>query len=893
MSARGGVRTTCPYCGVGCGVLARAGPAGAAVAGDPEHPANRGRLCSKGTHLADTLALGGRLLHPVVDGRRTGWDAALQRVAGTFAETVRAHGPDSVAFYVSGQLLTEDYYVANKLMKGFIGGANIDTNSRLCMASAVAGHKRAFGADTVPGVYADLEEADLVVLVGSNLSWCHPVLHQRLAAARAARRTRVVVVDPRRTATCDLADLHLPLAAGSDVALLGGLLAHLERTGAVDSAYVRRHVSGAGAALEAARELTPRKAARLTGLDAGPLAAFYRMFAETERVVTLFSQGVNQSSAGTDKVNAILNCHLATGRIGRPGMGPFSVTGQPNAMGGREVGGLANMLAAHMEIADPAHRRIVRDFWQAPRIATRPGLRAVELFEAVATGRVRALWIMATNPAVSLPRAGAVGPALARCPFVVVSDVVRGTDTARHADVLLPSTAWGEKDGTVTNSERCISRQRPFLPAPGEARADWWQVCEVARRMGFARAFPYRHPAEIFAEHAALSGAGNDGGRDFDISAYAGITRPAYDALEPFRWPRPAGRAAPGPRFFADGGFFTRDRRAVMVPTPYRAPASSVSPRFPLVLNTGRIRDQWHTMTRTAKSATLMSHRPEPFVEVHPEDAARHGIEDAALVRVSSRHGSAVLRAVVTSELRPGTVFAPIHWSRQHASDASVGTLVGAHTDPVSAQPEFKFTPVAVAPFKAAWHGFAATLARPSTAGADYWAVARTATGWRTELAARDAPDDWAGAARRILGAGPAAELVTYCDHAAGRHRFACYSDDRLAGVLFVSRTPVPETRNWAVARIGDAQADRWTVLAGQAGGTVPDVGAIVCACFQVGQKQIAGAVESGACASVADVGVHLGAGTNCGSCRPEIARLVVEAGATGATEAAAGGRRP
>ncbi|MCB1420721.1 MAG: molybdopterin-dependent oxidoreductase, partial [Notoacmeibacter sp.] len=462
------VKTTCPYCGVGCGVIATAKPDGRiSIKGDPDHPANFGRLCSKGTALGETLGLDGRLLSPEIGGRRAGWDEALNLVADRFRETIEAHGPDSVAFYVSGQILTEDYYVANKLMKGFIGSANIDTNSRLCMASSVAGHRRAFGSDTVPGCYDDLDQADVIVLTGSNLLWCHPVLYQRIAAAKQKRpEMRVVLIDPRRTKTADLADMHLALAPDSDIALFNGLLTRISDADLVRSEWTGKHTTGLQAALGAAHDWTPEAVARATGLPLSDVEAFYSLWCGSEKVVTCYSQGVNQSSHGTDKVNAIINCHLATARIGKPGMGPFSLTGQPNAMGGREVGGLANMLAAHMEIENPDHRALVRDFWGSPAIASRPGLKAVDMFRAVADGRIKAIWIMGTNPVVSMPEADNVADALGRCPFVVVSDVVDDTDTLRLAHVRLPALAWGEKSGTVTNSERRISRQRPFLPAP-------------------------------------------------------------------------------------------------------------------------------------------------------------------------------------------------------------------------------------------------------------------------------------------------------------------------------------------------------------------------------------------------------------------------------------------
>src|SRR6202163_3446493 len=504
------VRTTCPYCGVGCGLLAQPDDGGgAAIAGDPTHPANFGKLCSKGSALGETLGLSGRLLNPLARGpdgayARIDWATALDRVAVGFRSIIERDGPDAVAFYLSGQLLTEDYYVANKLMKGFIGSANVDTNSRLCMASTVAGQRRAFGADTVPGSYADLDLADLVVLVGSNAAWCHPVLFQRIMRNKAQRGARVVVIDPRRTVTAQEADLFLGIAPGTDTVLFCGLLVHLAERGALDAAYVEAHTSGFAQTLARAREIAPDAGAtaRACGVAEADIAHFFNLFYASARTVTAFSQGVNQSAQGTDKVNAIINCHLATGRIGRPGMGPFSLTGQPNAMGGREVGGLANQLAAHMGFA-PEEIDRVRRFWNAPRMARREGRKAVQMFEAIERGEIKALWIMATNPAVSLPRAAAVRAALKRLELFVVSENVLSNDTVNagvHA--LLPAAAWGEKDGTVTNSERRISRQRRFLPPPSEAMPDWWIVSAVAQRLGFGAAFSFTSEADVFREHA-------------------------------------------------------------------------------------------------------------------------------------------------------------------------------------------------------------------------------------------------------------------------------------------------------------------------------------------------------------------------------------------------------
>ncbi|MGD9920736.1 MAG: molybdopterin-dependent oxidoreductase, partial [Pseudorhodoplanes sp.] len=533
------VRTTCPYCGVGCGVLASPdGQGGAMISGDPDHPANYGRLCSKGSALGETLALDTRLLHPMLrqpDGNlaRTDWETALGKVADGMRRIVDRDGPDAVAFYLSGQLLTEDYYVANKLVKGFVGTANVDTNSRLCMASSVAGHRRAFGADTVPGSYADLDEADLLILVGSNAAWCHPVLFQRMVRNRRERGARIVVIDPRRTVTAEEADLFLPIAPGMDSVLFAGLLAHLADTHALDLPYIESHTAGFEAALERCRMLAPDLdvVSARTGLDASDIQRFFDLFRSNERSVTCYSQGVNQSAQGTDKVNAIINCHLATGRIGKPGMGPFSLTGQPNAMGGREVGGLANQLAAHMSLIPGDIDRVAR-FWRAPRMAQREGHKAVQMFEAIARGEIKALWVMATNPVVSLPDAAMVREAVRKLELFVVSENVLSNDTVTSgAHILLPAAAWGEKSGTVTNSERRVSRQRTFLPLPGEAKPDWWIVAQVAQRLGFGNEFDYPSAADIFRVHAALSAFENGGARDFDIGAFADIDDTQFESL--------------------------------------------------------------------------------------------------------------------------------------------------------------------------------------------------------------------------------------------------------------------------------------------------------------------------------------------------------------------------
>src|SRR6266852_5720159 len=560
-------RTTCPYCGVGCGVLATPdGKGGAAISGDPDHPANLGRLCSKGSALGETLGLEDRLLYPMIRCdkgtlERVAWSDALDHVAHRFQHIIARDGPGAVAFYLSGQLLTADYYVTNKLMKGFIGSANVDTNSRLCMASSVAGQRRAFGSDTVPGTYEDLDAAELIILVGANTAWCHPVLFHRMVRNKQERGAKIIVIDPRRTATAEEADLFLGIAPGTDTALFCGLLAHLADRWALDYRYIDSYTTNFENALARAREIAPDLAAtaKITRLPTAHVARFFDLFLSTSKTVTCFSQGVNQSTQGTDKVNAIINCHLATGRIGRRGKGPFSLTGQPNAMGGREVGGLANMLAAHMAFTPEDVDRL-RRFWNSPRVAPREGLKAVQMFEAIARGRIKALWVMGTKPAVSLPDADAAREALKKLELLVISENVRSNDTVdAGAHVLLPAQAWGEKSGTVTNSERRISRQRAFLKPPGETKPDWWMVGEVAKRLGFGAAFNFSSAADIFREHAALSAFENNGSRDFDIGALQSLSDDAFDALAPVLWPIRLGDIEPQQRFFADGGFFTND----------------------------------------------------------------------------------------------------------------------------------------------------------------------------------------------------------------------------------------------------------------------------------------------------------------------------------------------
>ena len=882
------ILTTCPYCGVGCGISAKVTAANRTltIKGDTSHPANFGRLCSKGSALADTVGLEGRLLDPQIQGQNCGWDEALTLVANRFTRIIAEHGPDAVAFYGSGQLLTEDYYVANKLMKGFIGSGNMDTNSRLCMSSSVAGHKRAFGADSVPGCYEDVELADLIVFVGANSAWCHPVIYQRIKAAKSANpKLKIVVIDPRRTSTCEIADLHLPLAIGSDVLLFNGLLTYLNNSGNIDQAFVSGHTEGWRQILSLTTlDYSIQTISEGCRLPAEAIETFYQWFADNEKTVSLFSQGVNQSTSGTDKVNAIINCHLITGRIGKPGMGPFSLTGQPNAMGGREVGGLAHQLAAHMDFSNIKDINRVARFWESHNIALRSGLPAVALFDAVYDGKIKAVWIMGTNPVVSMPNADKVKQALQRCDFVVVSDCIALTDTTAYAHVLLPAQGWSEKDGTVTNSERRISRQRALFAPAGNAKPDWWIISQVGQRMGFKQAFDFQSPADIFREHAALSGFENDetcGLRDFDISGLAAISNSEYDALEPVQWPVNAKNPKGCKRLFTDKQFFTGSGKAQLIAARFNQPVNPPNDSYPLVLNTGRLRDQWHTMTRTALSAKLNRHKPEPFVEINPSDALRFGLSQNDLAEIESTWGTMKARVFISQEQPPGNVFVPMHWSNQFAKLARVGALVNPAVDALSKQPELKHTPVRIKPFKALWYGFVLTRRKIAVENMDYWVVNTTEHCYRYELAHTTKPDSWEEWAKEKLGyvLHPTSCWQEFYDSGLHDYRAAHIKDNRLESVIFISsRNQLPE-RNWLLnlfAQSSLSLQNRKSLLTGLPPLGETDQGTIVCACFNVGEKTIASAIETQKLRTVQDITRYLKAGGNCGSCIPEIKSILL-----------------
>ncbi|PYN98792.1 MAG: nitrate reductase catalytic subunit [Candidatus Rokuibacteriota bacterium] len=686
-------RTLCPYCGVGCGLLVRVEDGAVTrVKGDPDHPANFGDVCAKAVHLPPALRTPDRLLYPEIRSRRdrernrVPWELALRFTGERLGEIIAAHGPDAVAVYASGQLTTEEYYVASKLTKGFIGTNNFDTNSRLCMASAAVGYTRSLGADGPPTTYADIEEADCFFLIGTNTADCHPITFRRIRKRKLANADRVMVIvaDPRWTETADLADLHLPLRPGSDVALLNGMLHVLWTEGLVDFGFISRFTSGWRELTQALDRCPPQRAAELTGLSTEIIVNAARHFGRARRALTLWSMGVNQSHAGTDKNAAIINLHLATGQIGRPGAGPFSLTGQPNAMGGRETGGLSHLLPGYRHVTDAAARAEVERHWGvAPgAIRTAPGLSALEMFERAAAGEVRALWIMATNPAASMPDLDLVGKALRQAELVIVQDAYHPTETSVFADVLFPAAQWPEKDGVMTNSERRLTYLPKLVDPPGEALPDAMIVARLAAEMGFKHAFGQSSTAEIFTEFAALTAE--------SPCDYSGASHARLMGEGPLQWPVPTADHGGTPRLYTDARFPTADGRARFITVEPDDPAERPDDIFPLTLTTGRVRDHWHTLTRTANSPALMARTPEPLLEVHPHDARRAGLHDGDFVEITSRRGKAVAQCRVALTIREGTCFLPFHWGRRFGFYKSANNLTLSARDPLSQQPELK-----------------------------------------------------------------------------------------------------------------------------------------------------------------------------------------------------------
>lgn len=695
-------KTTCSYCGVGCGIIVKKDKKNRLVVeGDANHPVNKGMLCSKGMNLHYAVQdTSDRLLFPEMRWsrhhpyERVSWDAAMKRTAAVFRSIIDKHGPDAVGFYVSGQCLTEEYYIANKLVKGFIGTNNIDTNSRLCMSSAVAGYTKMLGEDAVPISYEDIELADCFLIAGANPAWCHPILFRRMEAHKQTNpNVKIILVDPRKTQSCSIADLHLQINPGSDIHLYHAIGRILIENGDVDKNFIEGHTEDFEYYRDSVFRTTVEEAARICDVpeDSIRLAASY--IADSKGFLTLWAMGLNQSVIGVNKNAALISLNLLTGHIGKPGSGPFSLTGQPNAMGGREVGGLATMLAAHRKIEDPKHRNEVADFWGVESLSEKPGLTAVEMIEALESGSLKAIWIVCTNPLVSLPDARRVEAALKKARFVVVQDISRKSDTLPFADVILPAAGHFEKEGTMTNSERRISHLSQVIPPPGEAKPDWEILSLFARTMNFS-GFDYDGPSQIYDEHCRLTK-----GTNIDIS---GLSYQRLKSEGTFQWPVPSENHPGTRRLFTDHSFFTKTKKARFLPLEDPENHSEeVTGDLPLILTTGRIRDQWHTMTKTGKVNKLRQHIDKPYVEINPFDALNRNIRQGDVVEVVNARGTVRVCAKITEDIKKGVVFLPMHWGKILTQDeARANNLTGTLIDPVSKEPDLKFAAVEVKAYR-------------------------------------------------------------------------------------------------------------------------------------------------------------------------------------------------
>ncbi len=690
-------KTVCPYCGVGCGVILETGGGKVLdVRGDPDHPSNKGKLCSKGLNLHHTIHNKDRLTHPLVRDSKnspftsTTWDRALDRIADKFRSLLDTYGPGSIAFYISGQLLTEDYYVVNKLSKGFLKVNNLDSNSRLCMSSAVMGYRRAFGVDAPPCSYEDLSYTDCVFIIGSNMAYCHPVVFMQLSEEKEKRGDdlKIIVADPRKTPTAGIADIFIPVEPGTDVALLNSMIYVLIENNLVDQEYINAYTEGFDALKKTVKEYAPEKVSKICGIPASLIIESALTFGRAQAAMTFWAMGLNQSSSGTDKNNALLNLSIVTGNIGKPGAGPFSLTGQANAMGGRETGGLANILPGHRYMANDNHRKQIAEAWGTDELSSEKGLTAVEIYDGIEKGEIKAVWIICTNPVVSLPNGSKVEDALKKAELVVVQDIFHPTDTSIFADILLPAAGFSEKEGTMTNQERRISYIARAIDPPGKALPDWQILTKFAHKMGFKEYFNYEKAEDVFEEYKKLNV-----GQDVDIS---GVTYERLKSAGPVQWPCPDSGHPGTPRLYTDGIFHTDTKKAKIISVQYNPPKETTDLEYPLIFTTGRIRDQWHTMTKTGKVESLMMSEPEPVLELNPEDAERYGLRDGELVLVESRRGKATLKCNTTDKIKKGTVFLPFHWGRLLAGNGRANLLTIEAIDPYSQQPEFKACAVRV-----------------------------------------------------------------------------------------------------------------------------------------------------------------------------------------------------
>lgn len=891
-------RSTCCYCGTGCGVLIHHHNGRIlGVEGDPEHPANFGRLCTKGSTLHLTTVLATRALYPElrtrreVERQRVDWDTALDTAAERFADIIRAHGPDAVAFYISGQLLTEDYYVFNKLARALVGTHNIDSNSRLCMSSAASAYSRTLGADAPPCNYEDFDHADCVLITGANPAFAHPILFRRLMDAKAARpEQKWIVIDPRVTDSAAAADLHLQIEPGTDTVLLGALLHVLIWEGLIDGKYIARHTSGFEAVRDAVRDLTPAAAAAVCGVPAADIVQAARWFGEAGNALSLWCQGLNQSQHGSDNGAALIHLHLATGQIGRPGAGPFSLTGQPNAMGGREVGAMATLLSGHRDPANPEHRAEVASYWGIPALPEALGRTATQIIDGLEDGSIRAVWIACTNPAQSLPEQARVRAALEKAEFVVLQEAFTDTETAPFADLLLPAASWGEKEGSVTNSERRISRVHAAVPSPGEARADWRIARDFALKLGerlgradAPRLFAFESTAEIFAEHVGLTA-----GRDLD---HAELTQAVLERDGPQQWPWRAG--AGQARLYADGRFATPDGRARFVPVTLATTAEKTNARYPLHLNSVRLRDQWHGMSRTGIVARLHAHHETIALQLAPADLERRGLQAGDLVKVTSARASVVLPVAADATLKPGHACLPMHGGRRRLSNGAANDLLAAHIDPYSKQPELKHAAIRLEKAELPWRGTVLATAggeqanrlsaalSPWLAQFDYASLSfagRDETLVVLQLAHASPPGlDMLRAIEELAGLG--ADAQAYDDSVRAIRKRAQVAGERLQAMSLFGETAAAGWLREAMLAATPATALRRWLFAPLATPPVAQAGRgrILCNCLDIAEADIRSAIETGI-RSVDGLKEKLGCGTGCGGCLPEIARMLAAA---------------
>ena len=908
-------KSTCPYCGVGCGVIIGSQDNTIiSVKGDIDHPANFGRLCTKGATLYLTTALDNRALYPEMrlsrsaTRKRVSWDVSLDYLAEKFAQTIEKHGPNSVAFYISGQLMTEDYYVFNKLAKGLIGTNNVDTNSRLCMSSAVAGYKITLGADAPPACYEDIDHTDCLFIAGSNTAFAHPILFRRIEDAKAKNpNLKIIVVDPRKTDTAQAADLHLAILPGTDVALFNGLLHVMLWEGLLDMEYIRNHTNGFDALKDTVREYTPKMVADICGIKEADIMQAAKWFGKGPSL-SLYCMGLNQSIHGTDKNAALINLHLATGQIGKPGAGPFSLTGQPNAMGGREVGGMANLLSGHRDLANASHRAEIAEIWGVDKVPEKPGKTAVEMFDALKTGEIKAIWIACTNPAHSMPDLNNVLAALENAELVVVQDAFNNTDTCQYADVLLPASTWGEKEGTVTNSERRITRVNPAISPPAEAKHDWAIMVDFAQRLEkrlakSAHLFDYTNTEQIFNEHRKTTR-----GRDCDITGLS------YDLLEkqgPQQWPfttstlarlqHNAGEvgqsfALNNARLYTNGIFQTHDGRAQFINAIYKGTADKTDARYPLHLLSGRLRDQWHGMSRTGRAAQLFNHLENASINMAQDDMTRRELKNNDMVKVSNKRGSIVLPVLMSSEVQPAQTFIAMHWGSQFMHGLGVNALMPPNIDKTSKQPELKHTAIKIEKLDLPWR---MTVMRsiqhlnslqdlrnllPNFTYASCGLFGRESAhgiGMLMLRAAHESAPDLAiiNQIDAILDMHDDAPCLNYSDAKRGVSKRILVESfegkSMVTGVRLVGETLAAdwlkdvmttgqfsdELRRWALAPLSAPPS-------GQRGR-----GKIICNCLDVSQNEIINNIGLGA--DLITLQNKLKCGTECGSCVPELKRLV------------------